>query len=106
MPTDGFVCDRFPRASTYHPDWIRESTGGGANSLWLTEWLAGALGLQPGMRVLDLGCGRGASSIFLHKEFGVHVYVDPHQPWGYAVGVLFIVIAAVSFARLRRRSSE
>jgi cyclopropane fatty-acyl-phospholipid synthase-like methyltransferase len=26
------------------------------------------------MRVLDLGCGRGASSIFLHREFGVEVW--------------------------------
>lgn len=30
--------------------------------------------LQPGMRVLDLGCGRAASSIFLHREFGVQVW--------------------------------
>ena len=74
MPTDGFVCDRFPRASTYHPEWVRESAGGGANSLWLTEWLAERLALRPAMRVLDLGCGRGASSIFLHREFGVQVW--------------------------------
>ena len=74
MPTDGFVCDRFPRASTYHPDWVRESASGGANSLWLTEWLAERLALRPAMRVLDLGCGRGASSIFLHREFGVQVW--------------------------------
>jgi SAM-dependent methyltransferase len=26
------------------------------------------------MRVLDLGCGRAASSIFLHREFGVQVW--------------------------------
>ena len=25
------------------------------------------------MRVLDLGCGRASSSIFLHREFGVQV---------------------------------
>ncbi len=74
MATDGFIADAFPRASRYHPDWIRESAGGGANSLWLTEWLAGALDLRAGMRVLDLGCGRGASSIFLHREFGVQVW--------------------------------
>jgi SAM-dependent methyltransferase len=69
-----FVSDRFPRASTYHPEWIMASVSGGANSLWLTEWLSAALDLRPGMRVLDLACGRGASSIFLRREFGVQVW--------------------------------
>jgi cyclopropane fatty-acyl-phospholipid synthase-like methyltransferase len=50
------------------------SVSGGANSLWLTEWLAATLDLRPGMRVLDLGCGRASSSIFLHREFGVLVW--------------------------------
>jgi cyclopropane fatty-acyl-phospholipid synthase-like methyltransferase len=65
---------RFPRASAYHPDWVLGSVSGAANSLWLAEWLAEALDLHPGMRILDLGCGRGASSIFLHREFGVQVW--------------------------------
>jgi SAM-dependent methyltransferase len=47
---------------------------GGANPLWLTEWLAEAMPLRAGMRVLDLGCGRAASSVFLHREFGVQVW--------------------------------
>ena len=42
--------------------------------MWMAEWLAEALDLQPGMRVLDLGCGRAASSIFLRHEFGVQVW--------------------------------
>ncbi len=42
--------------------------------LWLTEWLAGALDLGPGMRMLDLGCGKASSSIFLRREFGVEVW--------------------------------
>lgn len=50
------------------------SVSGGANSLWLTEWLTTALDLRRGMRVLDLGCGRAASSIFLRREFGVQVW--------------------------------
>ncbi|WP_394834264.1 methyltransferase domain-containing protein [Pendulispora rubella] len=75
MATDTrLLSERFPRASAYHPDWVMAGISGGANSLWLTEWLAGALRLRPGMRVLDLGCGRGASSIFLHREFGVQVW--------------------------------
>jgi SAM-dependent methyltransferase len=69
-----FRSDRFPRASRYHPEWIIGSASGGANSLWLTEWLAEALDLKPGMRVLDLGCGCAASSIFLYREFGVQVW--------------------------------
>jgi cyclopropane fatty-acyl-phospholipid synthase-like methyltransferase len=40
----------------------------------MTEWLAEALSLRPGMRVLDLGCGRALSSVFLHREFGVEVW--------------------------------
>jgi SAM-dependent methyltransferase len=68
------LSERFPRASQYHPEWVIASVSGGANSLWLTEWLTTALDLRPGMRVLDLGCGRAASSVFLHREFGVQVW--------------------------------
>lgn len=75
MPADKrLVSDRFVRSSAYHPDWVIASASGGANALWLTEWLAEALGLKAGMRVLDLGCGRAASSIFLRREFGVQVW--------------------------------
>jgi len=52
----------------------------------MTEWLTQALDLRPNMRVLDLGCGRGLSSIFLHREFGVEVWAvdlwfDPEENW-------------------------
>ncbi|MDZ4782732.1 MAG: class I SAM-dependent methyltransferase [Planctomycetia bacterium] len=66
--------EKFPRSSKYHPEWVVGSASGGANALWLTEWLAEAMDLRPGMRVLDLGCGRAMSSIFLHREFGVQVW--------------------------------
>ena len=68
------VSERFPRSSQYHPEWVLASVSGGANSLWMTEWLAAAMDLRPGMRVLDLGCGRASSSIFLRREFGVQVW--------------------------------
>src|SRR5258707_14974399 len=68
------VSERLPRSSNYHPEWVIASASGGANSLWLTEWLAAEMDLRPGMRVLDRGCGRAASSIFLHREFGVEVW--------------------------------
>jgi hypothetical protein len=75
MTTDNrLISDQFPRASAYHPEWVLGGVSGGANPLWLTEWLAEALDLRPGMRVLDLGCGRALSSIFLRREFGVEVH--------------------------------
>jgi SAM-dependent methyltransferase len=68
------LSERFPRSSQYNPEWIFASAGSGANTLWGTEWLIGALDLRPGMRVLDLGCGRAMSSIFLRRELGVEVW--------------------------------
>lgn len=68
------ISDRFPRSSQYHPEWVLAGASGAANPLWLTEWLAEALNLRQNMRVLDLGCGRAISSIFLHREFGVQVW--------------------------------
>src|SRR5438874_5457150 len=73
-PDTRLISDRFPRSSRYHPDWIVANASGGANSLWIAEWLATAMDLRPGMRVLDLGCGRASSSIFLRREFGVQVW--------------------------------
>jgi SAM-dependent methyltransferase len=74
MPDDRLMSARFPRASGYHPAWVLAGFSGAANPLWLAEWLAEALGLRPGMRVLDLGCGRALSSVFLRREFGVEVW--------------------------------
>ena len=73
-PDNLFTSTNFPRSSRHHPEWILASVSGAANSLWLTEWLASAMDLKPGMRLLDLGCGRAASSIFLRREFGVQVW--------------------------------
>jgi SAM-dependent methyltransferase len=68
------ISDRFPRASAYHPEWVLAGVSSAANALWLTEWLCEALDLRAGMRVLDLGCGRARSSVFLRREFGVQVW--------------------------------
>ena len=68
------VSQQFPRSSEYNIEWIVASASGAANPLWLTEWLTTELDLRPGMRVLDLGCGRATSSIFLRREFGVQVW--------------------------------
>lgn len=45
----------------------------GPNQLWLMETITRDLDLRPGMRVLDLGAGKGASSIFLAREYDVRV---------------------------------
>jgi cyclopropane fatty-acyl-phospholipid synthase-like methyltransferase len=70
---DHLLNARFPRASRYHPDWVMEGAFGG-NPLWLAEWLSEKVTLREGMRVLDLGCGRAKSSVFLAREFGVQVW--------------------------------
>lgn len=46
----------------------------GPNVLVLAESLSDVLELRSGMRVLDLGCGKAVSSIFLSREFGVEVW--------------------------------
>ena len=63
----------FPRSANYDPDWVLENMMG-PNALWLTEALAEHMDLTPTMRVLDMGCGKGLSSIFLAKEYGVQVW--------------------------------
>jgi ubiquinone/menaquinone biosynthesis C-methylase UbiE len=55
---DAEVSNRFPRSSRYNFDWIKEGAMG-SNVLWMTEWLCERLDLRQGMRVLDLGCGKG-----------------------------------------------
>lgn len=45
----------------------------GPNPLWLLEDLLDDVELRPGMRIMDLGCGRGMTSIFLAREFDVEV---------------------------------
>jgi SAM-dependent methyltransferase len=64
---------RFPRCAGYDPEWVITNEMG-PNVLWLTEFLGQAMDLRPGMRVLDLGCGKALSSIFLAREFGVQVW--------------------------------
>ncbi|HEU5484463.1 MAG TPA: methyltransferase domain-containing protein [Microlunatus sp.] len=64
--------DRYPRSNKYDPAWVLELDMG-PHPLWQLEDLLPALRLRPGDRVLDLGCGRRATSVFLARELGVHV---------------------------------
>jgi cyclopropane fatty-acyl-phospholipid synthase-like methyltransferase len=70
---DVLVSMQFPRSNEYDPEWIITNQMG-LNPLWLTEWLCEKMPLTSGMRVLDLGCGKALSSIFLAKEYGVQVW--------------------------------
>ena len=74
MPDGQRLFHQFPRSAKYHPEWVASSISGAANALWMTEWLCAAMDLRRGMRILDLGCGRATSSIFLRREFGVQVW--------------------------------
>ncbi|XP_037796330.1 phosphoethanolamine N-methyltransferase-like [Penaeus monodon] len=48
--------------------WV--STGGEST----TREFCQRLGLQPGQRVLDVGCGSGGSAFFMSRLYGVHVH--------------------------------
>ena len=63
----------FPLTAKYDAQWILDNALG-ENALCQAECLATHLSFQPGMRVLDLGCGKATSSIFLAREFGVEVW--------------------------------
>ena len=64
---------KYPRTETYDAAWI-ERNWMGPNPLWLLEELCEHLDLRPGMKVLDLGCGKGITSVFLAREYGVTVF--------------------------------
>lgn len=46
----------------------------GPNAIKLLKQLTQGLRLNPSMRVLDLGCGRGLTSLYLADKFGVDVF--------------------------------
>ena len=70
-----------PRASSWDPVWVWHHQMGPTN-IWLAELLASQMRLRPGMRVLDMGCGAAATSLFLALEYDIEVWaadlwIDP-----------------------------
>ena len=62
----------YPELAGYAREEIYDQTiGGGA--LYLAAKMVRRMHLQPGAIVLDLGCGKGATSIFLARHFGARV---------------------------------
>jgi len=66
---------KYPRTKKYEEKWVSENWMG-PNPLWLLEELCEHMELKPGMKVLDMGCGKGITSVFLAKEFGVTVFAN------------------------------
>jgi len=68
-----YKVEEYPLSAQYDPHWVHKNEMG-PNVLWITEALCQVMNLKPGMRVLDMGCGRAMSSIFLAKEFDLQVW--------------------------------
>lgn len=63
----------FTRNTKYDFDFVKENMMG-PNAMKILEEVSESLKLEKGMRILDLGCGRGLTSIFLAKEYDVTVF--------------------------------
>jgi cyclopropane fatty-acyl-phospholipid synthase-like methyltransferase len=72
---DDFNFKQFPKSAKYDAEWLLRNNMGPC-SVWLTEFLMESMELKPGMRILDMGCGMGMSSVFLAKEYGVTVFAN------------------------------
>jgi SAM-dependent methyltransferase len=62
-----------PFTDSYDKNFLLQ-TMMGPNAMRIAEELASFLPLSPGMRILDLGCGMGISSILLAKKYDVTVF--------------------------------
>jgi SAM-dependent methyltransferase len=75
----------FPRSARYDADFLLDNQMGPC-AIWLLEWLCERFPLAPGARVLDLGCGKAMTSVFLAKEYGakvhaVDLWMSPDNNW-------------------------
>lgn len=61
------------KSGLYDERFLKENMMG-PNALKIMAEVSESLNLKEGMRVLDLGCGKGLTSIFLAKEYGVTVF--------------------------------
>jgi cyclopropane fatty-acyl-phospholipid synthase-like methyltransferase len=61
-----------PKSNLFDIEWVLANEMG-PNAVWLTEILADRMNLKKNERVLDLGCGRGITSVFLAKTYNAKV---------------------------------
>lgn len=62
-----------PFTDGYDRDFLRNAMMG-PNAMRIMEEMADFLPFSPGMRILDLGCGMGISSILLAEKYGATVF--------------------------------
>ena len=63
----------FPFTDSYSTALLQEGMMG-PNAMRIMEELTARLDIQPGMRILDLGCGKGLSSILLAEKYAATVF--------------------------------
>lgn len=63
---------RYPELDGYTRDELYEDCSGGGG-LYLATRMVRTMRLRAGDIVLDLGCGKGAASLFLAKHFGLRI---------------------------------
>jgi tocopherol O-methyltransferase len=86
------ILDHYNRASPYyralwgehlhHGYWIRGDESKETAQLQLVELLAQAANIQPNSKILDIGCGFGASSIYLackYRAQAIGITISPPQ---------------------------
>ena len=66
----------------HHGYWIRGDESKETAQIQMIEHLAQLAGMKRGMRVLDIGCGFGGTSVYLAKKYGAHatgITISPVQ---------------------------
>lgn len=64
---------KYIKSNSYDETFVNKHIMG-PNPLYLLEEICNHMTITPDMKILDLGCGMGLTSIFLAKEYGATVY--------------------------------
>jgi SAM-dependent methyltransferase len=94
----------YPGLAAHGRDGVHRGLAG-QGGLFLASDMAKLLTLGRGARVLDLGCGEGATSVFLARTYGAHVTAVDEGPsdslpaWAAAAGVADLVTPVRADAR-------